>query len=64
MPDIAYIVEQRKHLSGIVLTHAHEDHFGALFDLWPRLGVPVYATPFTAALIEAKRAIRTGRAED
>ncbi len=60
MPDIAYIVEQRKHLSGIVFTHAHEDHFGALFDLWPRLGVPVYATPFTAALIEAKRESEPG----
>ncbi len=39
-----------------MLTHAHEDHFGALLDLWPRLKVPVYATPFTAALLEAKRA--------
>src|SRR6185503_9848938 len=43
------------NLRGIVLTHAHEDHFGALIDLWPRLRVPVYATPFTAALFEAKR---------
>jgi len=60
MPDIAYLVEQRKNLVGIVLTHAHEDHFGALFDLWPRLGVPVYATPFTAALIEAKRESEPG----
>jgi ribonuclease J len=56
MPDIAFAVEQKKNIVGIVLTHAHEDHFGALFDLWPRLQVPVYATPFTAALIEAKRA--------
>jgi ribonuclease J len=54
-PDIRYLVEERRNLLGIVLTHAHEDHFGALFDLWPRLQVPVYATPFTAALIEAKR---------
>src|ERR671918_1587081 len=54
-PDIRYLVEERRNLLGIVLTHAHEDHFGALFDLWPRLRVPVYATPFTAALIEAKR---------
>ncbi len=38
----------------------HEDHFGALFDLWPKLKVPVYATPFTAALIEAKRAGEPG----
>jgi ribonuclease J len=55
MPDIRYLVEERRNLLGLVLTHAHEDHFGALLDLWPRLTVPVYATPFTAALIEAKR---------
>src|SRR5688572_6821087 len=55
MPDIRYLVEERRNLLGIVLTHAHEDHFGALLDLWPRLRVPVYATPFTAALFEAKR---------
>jgi ribonuclease J len=54
-PDISYLVEERRNLLGIVLTHAHEDHFGALLDLWPRLRVPVYATPFTAALFEAKR---------
>jgi ribonuclease J len=55
MPDTAYLVEERRNLAAIILTHAHEDHFGALLDLWPRLRVPVYATPFTAALIEAKR---------
>ena len=54
-PDIRYLVEERRSLLGIVLTHAHEDHFGALIDLWPRLKLPVYATPFTAALIKAKR---------
>jgi len=55
MPDIRYLTEERRNLLGLVLTHAHEDHFGALLDLWPRLNIPVYATPFTAALIEAKR---------
>jgi ribonuclease J len=55
LPDIRFLVEERRNLTGIVLTHAHEDHFGALIDLWPRLNVPVYATPFTAALLEAKR---------
>jgi acetamidase/formamidase len=50
LPDIRYLVEERKNLTGLVLTHAHEDHFGALIDLWPRLKVPIYATPFTAAL--------------
>ncbi len=54
LPDIRYLEEERKNLAGIVLTHAHEDHFGALLDLWPRLKVPVYATPFAAALLEAK----------
>ena len=62
-PDIRYLVEERRSLAGIVLTHAHEDHFGALFDLWPQLRVPVYATPFTAALIEAKRQSEPGAPE-
>jgi ribonuclease J len=55
MPDIVYLLEERRNVLGIVLTHAHEDHFGALLDLWPRLRVPVYATPFSAALLESKR---------
>ena len=53
-PDIRYLVSERKNLAGIVLTHAHEDHFGALLDLWPLLKVPVYATPFTAAVLRDK----------
>jgi ribonuclease J len=60
LPDIRFLVEERRNLAGIVLTHAHEDHFGALLDLWPQLRVPVYATPFTAALLEAKRAGEPG----
>ena len=56
LPDIRYLVQERKNLAGLVLTHAHEDHYGALIDLWPKLKVPVYATPFTAALLAAKRA--------
>ncbi|HEY6024366.1 MAG TPA: ribonuclease J [Pseudolabrys sp.] len=63
LPDVRYLVEERKSLSGIVLTHAHEDHFGALIELWPRLRVPIYATPFTAALLEAKRLGEPGAAE-
>jgi ribonuclease J len=54
LPDIRYLIEERRNLAGIVLTHAHEDHFGALMDLWPKLKVPIYATPFTKALLEAK----------
>src|SRR4249919_2600844 len=60
LPDIRYLVEERKNISGLVLTHAHEDHFGALIDLWPRLKIPIYATPFTAALLEAKCAGEPG----
>lgn len=54
LPDIRFAVANRKRLLGVVLTHAHEDHFGAVLDLWPRLGVPVFATPFTAGLLAAK----------
>jgi ribonuclease J len=60
LPDIRYLIEQRRNLLGLVLTHAHEDHFGALLDLWPKLKLPVYATPFTAALIQAKRESEPG----
>jgi len=55
MPDVRFLAEERRNLVGIVLTHGHEDHLGALIDLWPQLRVPVYATPFTAALFTAKR---------
>src|SRR5579872_4093808 len=54
MPDIRFLEQERENLAGLVLTHAHEDHFGALIDLWPRLKCPVFATKFTAALFEAK----------
>src|ERR1700751_547381 len=55
LPDIRYLIEERKNIVGLVLTHGHEDHMGALIDLWPRLKVPLYATPFTAALFEGRR---------
>jgi ribonuclease J len=54
LPDVRFIEAQRSNLAGILLTHAHEDHFGALIDLWPRLQAPIYATPFTAALLKTK----------
>jgi ribonuclease J len=63
MPDIRYLVEERRNVLGLVLTHAHEDHFGALIDLWPKLKLPVYATPFTAALLQAKRESEPGAPE-
>jgi ribonuclease J len=56
MPDPAFIEERRDDLIGIVLTHAHEDHLGAVADLWPRLRAPVYATPFAAAVLRRKLA--------
>ena len=63
LPDIRYLVEERKNLAGLVITHAHEDHFGAILELWPRLKCPIYATPFTAALLEAKRQSEPGAPE-
>ena len=54
MPDITFLEKERKNLLALVLTHAHEDHFGAIIDLWPRLKCPIYATPFSAALFAAK----------
>ena len=60
LPDIRYLIEERSNILGIVLTHAHEDHFGAMLDLWPRLKLPVYATPFTAALVEGQAGGRAG----
>ncbi len=54
MPDPAFIEERSDDLVGIVLTHAHEDHFGAVQYLWPRFRCPVYATPFAAALLRLK----------
>lgn len=54
MPDPAFIVERRERLLGIVATHAHEDHIGAIPYLWDRLHCPIWATPFTASLLRAK----------
>ena len=54
MPDPAFIEERTDELAGLVLTHAHEDHLGAVQYLWPRFECPVYATPFTAALLRRK----------
>jgi len=54
MPDPAFIEAYADDILGIVLTHAHEDHIGAVGWLWPRLEAPVYATPFTAYLLREK----------
>ncbi|BCH33596.1 MBL fold metallo-hydrolase [Mesorhizobium sp. L-8-10] len=60
LPDIRYIEEDLVNLKGIVITHAHEDHYGALLDLWPRLKAPCWMTPFAAGLLEAKRQSESG----
>jgi ribonuclease J len=57
LPDISFIEAERHNIAGLLLTHAHEDHFGAVIDLWPLLAnVPVYATPFTAEMLKSKLA--------
>jgi ribonuclease J len=54
MPDPVFIAERRDKLVGLVITHAHEDHLGAVAHLWPQLRCPVYATPFAAAVLRRK----------
>ena len=53
-PDPAYIIDKKDDLLGIILTHAHEDHIGAISHIWPDLKCNIYATPFTAVLIQEK----------
>ncbi len=56
LPDPVFLAERKKDVVGIVITHGHEDHLGAVQYLWPRLECPVYATPFTAAYLRLKLA--------
>ena len=60
LPDTRFIEGELDRLRGIVITHAHEDHYGALLDIWPKLKAPVWMTPFAAGLLEAKRVGETG----
>tara|TARA_Y100000748_G_scaffold265678_1_gene235662 strand:+ start:544 stop:2202 length:1659 start_codon:yes stop_codon:yes gene_type:complete len=53
-PDPGFIIDKKDDLLGIVLTHAHEDHIGAIAHLWPKLQCRIFATPFTAVLITEK----------
>lgn len=55
-PDTGFIEEEKDDLIGLVLTHGHEDHIGAVPYLWSRFRCPVYATPFTAELVRLKLA--------
>ncbi len=54
MPDTAFLEEEKENVLALILTHSHEDHYGAVLDLWPSFNKPVYATPFTQAMIKAK----------
>ncbi len=63
LPDIRFLAEERRNLKAIIITHAHEDHYGGLNDLWPGLNVPVYASAFTAGLLEAKRKYEESRGD-
>jgi len=56
LPDLRFIRAERASLAGIVITHAHEDHVGAVLEMWPELRAPVYCTPFTAGMLKAKLA--------
>ena len=60
LPDLRYIIEERANLLGIVITHAHEDHIGALAALWPSLRAPVYCTRFAAGLLATRRLSEPG----
>ncbi|MFG1479371.1 ribonuclease J [Xanthobacter sp. V4C-4] len=60
LPDIRFLEAEKKNIVGLVITHGHEDHVGAVLDLWPRLQCPIYTTAFTAGLLEAKRAGEPG----
>jgi ribonuclease J len=60
MPDLQFISARRQQLVGLIVTHAHEDHLGALPYLWEALGCPVYATPFAAAVLRHKTRSRGG----
>ncbi len=54
LPDPQYIADQSEKLAGLIITHAHEDHIGAVPHLWPRLQCPIYCTEFTAMVLRRK----------
>jgi ribonuclease J len=54
LPDLSFVEKIKRDLVGLVITHAHEDHIGALIELWPRFRCPVFATPFASALLAAR----------
>lgn len=54
LPDISFVQGLGDVLKAIIITHAHEDHYGAVLSLWPLLRKPIWCTPFTAGMLEAK----------
>lgn len=54
LPDPKFVEDRKKDVVGMIITHAHEDHIGAVAHLWPRLRCPIYAAPFTAAVLRKK----------
>ncbi|MGQ3675726.1 ribonuclease J [Xanthobacter sp. TB0139] len=64
LPDIRFLEAEKDNIVGLLITHGHEDHIGAVLDLWPRVGCPIYTSAFTAGLLEAKRAGEPGAPSD
>ena len=63
IPDTSFIEKMKRDLVGLVITHAHEDHIGAVADVWPKLGCQLYATRFAAELLQTKRLSEPGAPE-
>lgn len=63
IPDTSFIEKMKGDLVGLVITHAHEDHIGAVADIWPKLGCQLYATRFAADLLQTKRLAEPGAPE-
>lgn len=63
LPDISFIERMKRDLVGLIITHAHEDHIGAVVELWPRLGCRIFATEFAASLLDIKRSAEPGAAK-
>ena len=54
IPDFQYLLDKRQHVCGIIITHGHEDHTGAIHHLLEQINAPIYATPLTRGLVEIK----------
>jgi len=54
LPDPSYLEDNKKRIAGMIITHSHEDHIGAVAHLWPRIKCPIFCTEFTAEILKAK----------